>query len=130
MPNGHDYTREYGGHKYPSLHSTNDCEHGCGCSAGPSTSGGPLGLNPIGGECPNNPECGKRLPGNADYEIVVVRRIRAAEKRASDAEAELERVAPGARELAEELRVTNEKLGNVKQLLREIAKLADKIPDE
>jgi len=54
MPNGHDYTRGYGGHDYgENPQGTVDCKLGCGCWAGPARSGGPLGVNPLGGECPN-----------------------------------------------------------------------------
>jgi hypothetical protein len=77
MPNGYDYTKEYGPHDYPSGEDgTADCRNGCGCSAGNFTSHGPLGLDPLGGECPGNPKDGKLVGGKADYDIVVTRRIR------------------------------------------------------
>lgn len=79
MPNGRDYTytKEYGPHEYPDApHGTSDCKFKCGCWAGPSNSGGPLGLDPLCGECPGNPKNGMRLEGNADYMIAVTRRIR------------------------------------------------------
>jgi hypothetical protein len=43
------------------------------------------GARPLG-ECPNNPVDGKSLGGDADYEVVVERRIRTLEARAKTAE--------------------------------------------
>lgn len=92
MPNGHDYTKEYGPHEYPAAPDhTSDCKFGCGCWAGPARSGGPLGLDPFG-ECPGNPKDGRKLGVNTDYEIVVTRRIRVLESRAYNAEQEVERL--------------------------------------
>lgn len=101
VPNGHDYRKEYGGHSYPKegITSMQECIHGCGCYVASFTSGGPLGLDPFDGECPNNPKDGKRLEGKADYEIVVTRRIRKGE----EAEARLRRVTPTKKKLAQEL---------------------------
>jgi hypothetical protein len=81
MPNGHDYLREYDGHEYPNeeVSSLRYCSHGCKCYVAAFTSGGPIGLDPWG-ECPNNPKGGERLSGNADYDIVVTRRIRRGEE--------------------------------------------------
>ena len=81
MPNGLDYTKEYGPHKYKDHDGTSDCKHGCGCWAGPANSGGPVGLNPLNGECPGNPKDGNLIGGKSDYEIVVERRIRALESK-------------------------------------------------
>ncbi len=78
MPNGHDYSKEYGPHKYADHDGTSDCQYGCKCWLGPARSGGPIGLDPFG-ECPNNPKDGERLDGNGDHEVVVTRRIRALE---------------------------------------------------
>jgi len=90
MPNGHNYSKEYGKHKYAG-EGTSDCQHGCGCWMGPARSDGPVGLDPFG-ECPGNPVDGKQVGGKADYEIVVTRRIRALESRAYQAETELEKL--------------------------------------
>lgn len=80
MPNGHDYSKEYGGHSYPGdRDSTSNCDHGCGCWMGPSRSDGPVGLSPLG-ECPGNPKDGEKVGGNADYAIVVERRIRSLQR--------------------------------------------------
>lgn len=85
MPNGHDYSKEYGSHSYEKS-GTSDCKYECGCWAGDTRSGGPVGLDPLHGECPNNPKSGKQEQGkNVDYEIVVERRIRALEFRANKA---------------------------------------------
>ena len=127
MPNGNDHTREYGGHKYPDIHTTNDCEHGCGCWAGPTRSGGPLGLDPLKGECPNNPICGERLSDKEDYEIVVVRRIRNLEKRACDAEGMLEDVAPGEIKLVEDLRAAERIISEQRNTLRETHEAIGKV---
>jgi hypothetical protein len=40
-----------GGHIYDEQ-GTSDCANGCGCWAGPSRSGGPEGVDPLGA-CPN-----------------------------------------------------------------------------
>lgn len=123
-PNGHDYSREYGPHKYSDDHDhTQDCQHGCGCWAGPARSGGPLGLDPLGGECPNNPKGGERLPGKADYDIVVERRIRGLETRACNAEQLLEAVKPGEIELAKELEKVKRQLAQEKQKARQAAEI-------
>jgi len=90
MPNGHDYSREYGQHDYES-EGTSNCRHGCECWMGPARSGGPIGLDPFG-ECPNNPKDGKRLGGNNDHDIVVTRRIRALESRAYAGKQAIERL--------------------------------------
>ena len=104
MPNGLNLDIEYGEHKYDdSLHHTSDCHHGCGCSMGPSNSGGPLGLDPFG-ECPGNPKSGTLLPGDDDYKTVVERRIKKLKERADQAESMLEQVEPGKVELVGELR--------------------------
>jgi len=84
MPNGLPHDKEYGPHEYPEApHRTSDCKYGCGCSAGPTMSHGPLGLNPFG-ECPQNPKDGVLLGGDDDYRCVVERRIRHLEKKASE----------------------------------------------
>lgn len=98
MPNGHDYSKEYGPHKYEDGPGTYDCEHGCGCWAGPTRSGGPLGIDPLYGECPKNPKDGKLVGGDVDHEIVVERRIRALEStafRGQEAMNELKRAKKG-----------------------------------
>lgn len=51
-------------HNYPERPDrTSDCKHGCGCWAGPSRSGGPDGVDPLG-DCPAHPDllAAKRSP--------------------------------------------------------------------
>jgi len=123
-PNGHDYSKEYGLHKYSDdPHHTQDCQHGCGCWAGPARSGGPVGLDPLGGECPNNPKSGERLSGNADYEIVVERRISALETRVYNAEQLLKQVEPGEIDLAKELQKTKKQLFEEQQRTKRAAEV-------
>jgi len=45
---------------------------------------GPTGIDP-NGECPANPKNGVKLEGDADYDVVVERRIRALSSQASRA---------------------------------------------
>lgn len=124
MPNG-DGPKEYGGHKYPDTDSTHDCEHGCGCCAGPSSSGGPIGLDPISGACPNNPADGELLGGDRDHALVVKQRIRDLSSRAYKAEELLKKVDSDKIELAKglgsvrrELAEKNLLLGAIKRLLQ------------
>jgi len=84
MPNGHDYSKQYGLHNYPDTEGTHDCKNRCGCWMGPARSGGPIGVDPFG-ECPKNPKDGKLLGDNADQEVVVTRRIRVLERSAAEA---------------------------------------------
>lgn len=44
---------KFGGHSY-APDGTSDCAHGCGCWCGPTRSGGPDGIDPMG-TCPKNP---------------------------------------------------------------------------
>lgn len=46
----------FGGHSY-APDGTSDCAHGCGCWCGPTRSGGPDGVDPMGA-CPKNPLSG------------------------------------------------------------------------
>jgi len=114
MPNGHG-SKEYGPHKYADHDGTSDCEYGCGCWAGSTNSGGPLGLDPLGGKCPGNPTDGKFLKDqplagkNADYEKVVKQRINELERRAYAAEEKLKAVTPSKAKLAEQLRTARTK---------------------
>jgi len=131
MPNGHDYTRKYGSHDYgENVQGTVNCKFGCGCWAGPARSNGPLGLNPLGGECPNNPESGSRLPGNADYEIVVTRRIQCLEKAVYElrkrAEKAEKRVGFKKAELADKLEVAEGKIKGFKSAFQNIAEIAER----
>jgi hypothetical protein len=121
--NGHDIAKEYGPHKYPDPDSTSDCKHGCGCWAGPNNSGGPLGLDPISGECPNNPKNNIRLGGDGDYETVVERRIRNLERRAYDAETALKKVRPSKKKLAEDLGAAQEKIYEQETFINKITAL-------
>lgn len=131
MPNGHDTMREYGGHDYgENPQGTVNCKFGCGCWAGPARSGGPIGLDPLSGECPNNPLGVKRLEGKADYEIVVTRRIRGLEKsaykwqeRALKAE---KRVGVKKSDLAEKLEVAEKKIEALKRAFQNIAEIAER----
>ncbi len=102
--------KEYGPHKYPDQDSTNDCEHHCGCWAGPSSSGGPLGLDPLSGKCPRNPLDGTILGRNLDYEEVVRQRIADLERRAYIAETKLKAVEPEKFELAEKIKLLQAKI--------------------
>ena len=101
MPNGHDINKKYGPHSY-AIEGTSDCKFGCGCWMGPSRSGGPTGLDPFG-FCPKNPEDGKFLGGNKDYDLVVTQRIINLEKRVYEAENKLEKVSPTKKKLAERI---------------------------
>lgn len=122
MPNSNG--KKYGKHKYADHDGTSDCEFGCGCWAGPSRSGGPLGLDPMFGFCPNNPEDGERLGGNADYENVVNERIRNLESRVYRAETRLKRVRPSKKNLADELATTKQALYEKNATLAKIRFLA------
>ena len=51
-----------GGHDYPAAEddaAATSCRFGCGCWSGPTRSGGPAGVNPLG-------PCPKNLPDRAD----------------------------------------------------------------
>lgn len=115
--------KEYGPHKYDK-HGTSNCAHGCKCWAGPSRSGGPLGLDPFG-SCPNNPVDGKLLGGQEDYEEVVLQRIIRAEKRAYETETKLKSVEPGALQLAATLGSTIAELERSNRTLAEIQRQLD-----
>jgi len=116
---GNEYSglqKEYGPHKYPGDGwTTHDCEHGCGCWAGPTNSGGPIGLVTIGGECPNNPKDGQRLGGSEDHRAVVNRALHWYRGRMNKAEEELKGVAPGARKLLAQLTETRRALFRAEQ---------------
>ena len=125
MPNGHDYSKEYGSHKYPEDHwHTSDCEYGCGCSAGPTSSHGPTGLDPLGGECPNNPLDGEMVGGKADYDIVVTRRIRRLESELYSTKREIERFEPLVGKDKQELDQENRRL---KATIKELRATLDNI---
>jgi hypothetical protein len=131
MPNGYDTTREYGGHNYgENPQGTVDCKFGCGCSAGPTKSNGPLGLDPLGGECPNNPKSGQRLSGDGDYRVVVTRRIRGLEKAVYElrerAEKAEKRVGIKKSELADKLEVAEGKIKGFKSAFQNIAEIAER----
>lgn len=131
MPNGYDMTRVYGGHNYgENPQGTVDCKFGCGCSCGPTSSGGPVGLDPIYGECPNNPLSGKRLEGNGDYRVVVTRRIRGLEKAVHEwrerAERAEKRVGVKKSELADKLEAAEGKIKGLKSAFRNIAEIAER----
>ena len=124
MPNGHDYNKEYGSHKYARHDGTSDCEYGCDCWAGPANSGGPIGLDPLGGECPKNPKDGKLIGGNADYDIVVTRRIRKLESNLYNAQERVEElegiVDLKKRELLKKLKKAEKELRKKNQLFEEV----------
>ena len=115
MPNGHG-PKEYGEHQYADHDGTSDCKHGCGCWMGPTRSGGPTGLDPFG-KCPNNPEDGKLLGRNADYDYVVTERIQDLSSRLYKAEDRLKRVKPSKVKLADELASVRKELFEKNQLL-------------
>ncbi len=115
-----DGPKEYGGHKYSDMDRTHNCEHGCGCYAGPSSSGGPIGLDPIHGACPNNPADGERLGGNGDHALVVKDRIQDLSSRAYKAEGLLKKVEPDKVQLAEELATVRVELAELKGFLTEL----------
>lgn len=123
MPNGHDYSKEYGGHSYPNLEGTSDCKYGCGCWMGPARSGGPIGLDPFG-ECPGNPKNGEKIGGKNDYEIVVTRRISNLETQAhigKQAVEKLEKIKKTPKgKMAEEIAGLKEELEKKDKLLQEI----------
>jgi len=96
MPNGYDYDKEYGPHKYTRQHGTSDCVYGCGCVMGPARSSSKVpGVDP-GGECPGNPLDGVSAdkyartppdpPAEADFKVVITRRSRKLQLQAQDAE--------------------------------------------
>ncbi len=120
-------SKKYGPHKYSGHDHTSECEYACGCWAGPSNSGGPLGLDPIGGACPMNPEDGIRLGGKADYEEVVMQRIIQAEVRANRAEAALKAADPGALALAEQLKVAQRKIFEQDQVIEKTRTLLNSL---
>lgn len=82
MPNGHDYTKRYGSHKYDGGDGTGHCK--CGAWMGDARSDAPIGVDPFG-ECPENPLDGGPT-GTAGHEIVVKRRIMALVQRVHEAE--------------------------------------------
>ncbi len=123
MPNGHG-TKEYGGHKYADLDGTSDCQYGCGCWMGPTRSGGPTGLDPSG-RCPKNPEDGKLLGGDADYDHVVTERIQNLESRLYSAEKQLKAGKPSKTELADELSSVRARLVEKEQLLTLLRRLLE-----
>ena len=130
MPNGLDYTKEYGPHKYEDHNRTSNCKHDCGCWAGPANSGGPAGLNPLSGECPGNPKDGNLIGGNSDYEIVVERRIRALELKLFEARERADKAGKIAgsdkTELSNELEATKAKLEEAKTNIEAIIKIVRK----
>jgi len=123
VANGHG-PKEYGGHEYDD-DGTSNCKRDCGCWAGPFNSGGPTGLDPLSGKCPKNPEDGKLLGGNADYDYVVTQRIQDLESRLYKAEQQLEAVKPGEAELAEKLSAVRTKLAERNRLFAELRRLID-----
>ena len=127
MPNGYDTTKEYGGHNYgENTQGTVDCKFGCGCSAGPTRSNGPLGLDPLGGECPNNPKSGQRLPGDGDYRVVVTRRIRGLEKAVNELRRRAEKAeARIGKKLSEALDLLETSQQRVDELEKKIRKVGD-----
>ncbi|MBU2036910.1 hypothetical protein KJ866_01745 [Patescibacteria group bacterium] len=124
MPNGHGH-KEYGSHAYADRDRTSDCQHGCGCWAGPARSGGPTGLDPFG-ICPKNPKDGKLLGGNADYDHVVTERIRGLESRLYAAEGQLKKVKPSKIKLANTLNSVRAELTEKNCLLDDLRRLLEK----
>lgn len=124
MPNGLDYNKEYGKHKYEGT-GTSDCEYGCGCWMGPASSGGPIGVDPFG-VCPGNPADGQPVGGNDDYDIVVTQRIRRLENALSEAEGMLESVKPSDIKLAQQLEKAELKIANLTNILYQIFQMSEK----
>lgn len=125
MPNGHDYTREYGGHNYPRSDGTSDCSYGCGCWMGPARSNGPLGVDPHG-ECPANPRDGlKGLKLSHDIEVVVTRRIRSLESRANTAEQKLKETEPEKIILAATIKRLTDENNRLRDIKRNVLKALD-----
>jgi len=124
MPDGYDYDKEYGPHKYEGHGGTLNCKYGCDCWAGPARSGGPVGLDPLSGECPGNPKDGESVGGSADYEIVVTRRINKLESNLYNAQQrveELEQIVDSKKgELYKELKKARKELRKKNELLKEI----------
>lgn len=119
MPNGHDYSKEYGPHKFDEdIHHTSDCKNKCGCWMGPARSGGPTGVDPFG-ECPKNPKDGKLIGGNADQDVVIERRIMKLESRAYKAEERLKSVKPSKIKLAEDFAAARKELAEKDRQLGE-----------
>ncbi|OGI29470.1 MAG: hypothetical protein A2288_01810 [Candidatus Moranbacteria bacterium RIFOXYA12_FULL_44_15] len=127
MPNGHE-KKKHGGHDYGNREGTCDCKHGCGCWAGPSRSGGPVGLDPFG-KCPSNPVDGKRRPGQIDYKDVVEQRIQDLETRLHQAEDRLRQVEPEKIKLAEELASVQGKLIIVTNRFQQVFKISSRVLD-
>lgn len=134
MPNGHDLSKEYGPHKYPDAsHIIADCTHGCGCWMGIHSSSGPIGVDPSpSGECPANPADGNPVGGNADYKIVVARRIqklesglRSTKERAAKAEA---LVGPSKFSLSRSLKRALAREKGLKEQLLEIRRMTRLVP--
>lgn len=108
MSSGYDTSKKYGKHKYDERGQDN-CQYGCGCWMGSDRSDSHVpGVDPFG-ECPKNPADGKLLGGNADFELVVNRRIYNLESALYQAQTKLKAVKPGAKRLAEE----NQKLREI-----------------
>lgn len=124
MPNGHDYSKEYGPHKYDDdIHHTSDCKNGCGCYMGPAMSGGPAGVDTFG-ECPKNPKNGRLIGGNADQDVVIERRIRKLESEAYHATQraeELEKINGEEKiQLHRDLEEATKEIKRLKDVLKEI----------
>jgi hypothetical protein len=128
MPNGHDYSKEYGPHKYDDdIHHTSDCKFKCGCWMGPARSGGPAGVDPFG-ECPGNPKDGELVGGSADQDIVIERRIKRLETSAYTAEErakELEEINSKKKiQLHRDLKEAEKEIAGLKKTLVEISEKA------
>jgi len=118
--------RKFGGHKYAGdgWH-TEDCGHGCGCWAGLSRSGGPIGLDPIAGECPNNPEDGNTKDSKANHLAVVNRRIAGLQSKCSELQARVDLIKPGEAALVEEVATLRKRLFAVKQMIEKVRAAVD-----
>ena len=81
-----------------------------------------MGLDPSG-KCPNNPEDEIQRNGDTDYTDVVEQRIEKMERRAYQAERDLQKVAPSKIALANELQRTKEQLQVKTHQLNEIERL-------
>ncbi|MEO6077946.1 MAG: hypothetical protein ABIP54_04120 [Candidatus Andersenbacteria bacterium] len=124
--NYEDAKKQYGPHGYTE-EGTCDCAHGCTCFLGASQSGGPVGVDPLNGECPGNPADGQFLGELRDYAAVVTRRIQSLERALSDARRRLEQVAPEATELAEKLSKANARINALESAVRSVKEGLDKV---
>jgi hypothetical protein len=124
MLNDSNRNKKYGRHKYGRDGGTSDCQHGCGCWMGDTSSGAKLlGIDPFG-ECPNNPKDKIKLGEMADHHLIVERRLCDLEERANKAEDLLRGVKPGTKRLAKQHRQAMEIIRDLEGKMAQIDKIA------